>query len=1053
MRLLRFNSGSLRGRLLVPLLVLGGILAGASFAEFHQEFRQHLEEELLERARRLTDTVQRMTPAAGDADDLQRLVAVLGGEADIDQLLVVAGEPPVTVAANRAGQAGVPLGRLADPEQRAVVTTALKSRRQWHDYRRAASTITVVCPFLMANDPARPAVIYLRLDTRRAQEMAAGMARTVWGLLLLVLLGIVAAATLLLNQLVLRPASEISAVMVRRAGGDRRARAPRDAPGEMGAIANDLNGMLEALSASQAEAETVIHSAIYPIITTDSRGMIESFNPAAERTIGYEAGEVVGRSITLLMTDETRAEYQRYEAEHGRSRLEARVGQEIEISVRHRDGATFPAQLSVSAMRGGSEQDGREAGETRYCAILHDLTEVKEGQRALVEAKETAEEATRAKSEFLANMSHEIRTPMNGIIGMTGLMLETELDREQREFCETIRGCSDSLLTLINDILDFSKIEAGRLELEVLDFDLRTTVEDVADLLAINAQAKGLELSSSFDRLIPPMLRGDPGRIRQILVNLGGNAVKFTATGEVGIRVTLKEETTTHATIRFAVFDTGIGIPEDRRDRLFQSFSQVDTSTTRQYGGTGLGLAISKSLSAMMGGDIGVDSTAGDGSTFWFTIHLEKQTEIAPPAAPPPELAGTRVLVVDDNATSLQVLADHLAELGCLPATAAGGREALDLLLAAAGSGQPFAMAIVDLHMPGMDGETLGREIRRHDELAELKLIMLTSRAQRGDARRAQETGYSAYLTKPVRPSHVQACLQEVLDPGRETEGSQARPLITRHTLEENRRARCRILLAEDNVVNQKVALTMLNRLGHHADPVADGHEVLRALQQAPYDLVLMDVQMPEMDGLEATRRVRQLEQKTGHHIPILAMTANAMAGDREECLEAGMDDYVAKPVRLEDLAQKLDEWLASAYARAEADSAPAPGGEDSTDDPEMATPAKAPGDSHLSVFDSGAALERLDGDRDLLDTIIEVFLDNAGREIGALRECTGKGDLDNARLRAHSIKGAAGNVGATMVEEAARRAESALANGVSQVDALVTQIERRVEEFRRVAA
>ncbi|MBF0200402.1 MAG: response regulator [Desulfamplus sp.] len=694
----------------------------------------------------------------------------------------------------------------------------------------------------------------------------------------------------------------------------------------------------EEMKRSEKKFRGIFHNSIQGIFQVTLPGRFITVNPAFAKICGYPSPEVLINEITdvalqLYHKPEDRRKFVSNLLEKGRVKG-------FETKYKHRQGHLVDVSINAHAIR------DNDRGEIYLEGIVEDITEKREAE-ALKIAKDSAEAANRAKSQFLANMSHEIRSPMNGIVGMIALLKGTHLTREQREYASIISTSADQLLEIINDILDYSKIEAGKLELEKIDFDLRGVLDEVNDLLAIKAQEKGLEYLCTIDRQIQPRIKGDPVRLRQILINLVGNAIKFTHKGEIAIHVTLEKENSDNITLCFTIQDTGIGIPEDRMDCLFESFYQVDSSTTRQYGGTGLGLSISKQLSEMMGGQIGVKAnrSSGHGSIFWFTSVFKKDSSVFekdssgfstdsltfPDTWPRDRLEGMEninVLMVDDNTRCRNMLLELLTNWGCRCDGCASGLEAMNMLRSAAEKENPFSIVIIDTRLSDINGYILEQNIKQDPNLEDIRFIMLASMAERShvirqrEQQKNNETILSTCLTKPVKPSHLyNAVITLGGIHGAALKEERPTPLpwiFMPESHNDGYKKNSRILVAEDNPINQKVAMSMLKKLGYRkVDMVSNGKEVIQALHNRSYHIILMDCQMPEMDGYETTRHIRKLkshdQDETGtfnHGIIVVAMTANAMKGDREKCIQSGMDDYLAKPIRPEPLNIMLEKWL-----------------------------------------------------------------------------------------------------------------------------------------------
>ncbi|MCH5670783.1 response regulator [Streptomyces gilvus] len=756
----------------------------------------------------------------------------------------------------------------------------------------------------------------------------------------------------------------------------------------------------EALRLLQEQARSVIDTARDAFVSIDEDGLVIDWNQSAERLFGFSHRETMGRPLTETIIPE------RYRAAHaaGLQRVlaggEAHVlGRRIELSALHRDGHEIPIELTVWRLKSAKARC--------FNAFVRDISERKHTEAALAEARDQAIAASQAKSQFVASMSHEIRTPMNGVIGLSNLLLGTTLDPEQRRYAEGIQAAGTALLSLINDILDFSKLEAGKVEFEQAPFSPQVLVEEVISLVAQTSQAHGLELISDCRPGLPAMVLGDAGRLRQILLNLASNAVKFTESGEVVLRVqpAPPRPPAEHAPwLRFEVADTGIGIAQADQDRMFDAFSQADASTTRRYGGTGLGLAICRRLTEAMGGSIGVTSRPGEGSTFFFTVPVRALDTPEEPPAPPQtdSLRGLRVLVVDDNETNRLILDTQLRRWGMQPTTVVGGPQALVVLHEAAAAGRPFTLAILDMHMPDMDGLELARRITTDHNFARMRLMLLTSGSTLSPAE-LQAAGIALSLPKPVREAQLLKVLVELA--GRTF--PMATPAVAAPAAAPTAH-RGHVLLVEDNEINQMVAQGMLTRLGFSADTATDGVEALRMVEEHGYQAVLMDCQMPHMDGFTATRELRRKERGTGSHVPVIAMTAGALAEDRERCTAAGMDDYISKPVSPEELEQVLTRWVRP----------------DDQEQPEQPAPPEE--DLYTSIEQRlnelrGGGTEAENG---LVARLVDHFLARAPEMVGGLFHALDRHDTQQIADQAHSLRGAAGNIGAQCLADCCRELE-----------------------------
>ena len=770
-------------------------------------------------------------------------------------------------------------------------------------------------------------------------------------------------------------------------------------------MANNIEGLIASLGKSESKNKllaTIVEQSSEAIWTKDLAGIITSWNSGAAAMFGYPPADAVGRALNV---GESTAE----EEEARMQRLMAGEKFSYDARAMTRSGTAIDIQVAVAPLL---DQANQWIGSI---SVARDVTQHKRSEEALRLAREAAESANHAKSSFLARMSHEIRTPMNGVLGMTELLLETGLTSAQRKYAETVQRSGQNLLGIINDLLDFSKIEAGKLELENVDMDLRRTLEDVVDLLAERARAKGLELACSIPANLATHVKGDPLRLGQVLTNLVGNAIKFTEQGSVVIRVAGLEETAHNVTLRFEVSDTGAGISAAAQSHIFEEFAQGDGSTTRKHGGSGLGLAISRQLVEMMGGNIYVESVLGTGSTFWFTSRFEKQETQDSRAAPMGMLTGVRALIVESSVINGGILHSQMSNWGMTNRVAATPEQAIDLLAQAAARNAPYDIAIIDLGLPGMDALELARTIRARADIARLRLVMLTHRQV--DMQNARDAGIDACLAKPVRQTVLYECLvnvmacqpQEAVAPRDVREPVNTAPAGIRGN----------ILLVEDNLINQQVALGILQIQGYSVTVVNNGREALDAHAQGAFDLILMDCHMPEMDGFEATREIRGRERSSiGKRVPIIALTANAMAQDREECLNTGMDDHLSKPFSMQTMQDMLDRWMPQAAStRSEAAAELAARG-----------PAKAAAALDRRVLDQLSTLLK----PERLARAINFYLVESPKLIQKLKQAAAANDAPEIVRSAHSLKSSSANLGASVlsrycedIEASARRADA----------------------------
>ena len=817
----------------------------------------------------------------------------------------------------------------------------------------------------------------------------------------------------------------------------------KDNPIGFRGIARDITESLQAKKHLE-RYQIIMEASPDPVTVYDPEGRVTYVNPAFEEAFGWSHKELINKRPDFVPS---------HEAEKTKQAVQRVLqGERVMLESQRLTKDKRLLDVLLSAVR-FTDHEGHSEG---MIVTARDITDRNRTQ-VLEQAKVDAEAANIAKSEFLANMSHEIRTPLNGIIGLGELAFDTNLDDEQKSLFYTINKEANSLLDIINEILDFSKIESGKFELEKIPFDFKHLIEDVANSFAYRAEQKGLRLASFLSSDVQPQLIGDPGRLRQVMVNLVGNALKFTSKGEIYIQGGLAEDLGDRVKIRVSIKDTGIGIPKDKQSKIFESFIQADGSTTREYGGTGLGTTISKQLTEMMGGEIGLDSEEGKGSTFWFTAVFAKQKKKKPVLAEKEfDLSNLKILVVDDNKTNRFILTEYLKAWRCQPVAVAGGKEALTVLRDSVSSKEPFELILTDFQMPKMSGFDLAREIRTVEILKGVPIIVLTSAGMQGDGKCCKEIGINGYLTKPIKQDDLRMAIVSVLGLSAGQDINIVPELVTAHTIAEESRKECQILLAEDYPTNQQVAMRHLNIAGYRVDLVENGQLAVEAFKSKSYDLILMDIQMPLMDGYEATNAIRNLENEFDEignkkdsikldRIPIIAMTAHAIEGYRDRCLEAGMDDYITKPLKRIEFLSMVDKWTQSITGSG----LPIAELRSKIQGPKMKMNEE---DTHKETnlpinFDK--AVEEFEGDKEFLVEVLNAFLENVSAQTGTIRQAISDGDAEMVRREAHSIKGGSANLTADTLSDIAFKLERTGSSG--DLERSLETLELFEKEFKRL--